>query len=139
MGPRLDQGQEGKGNEGSKPRIGTFNFERRRYPRFSVDLPLEYHRVESPMTQPARALNASEGGLLVYFPERVFLGEYLKVKLFFHFGSRLNSIETLVQVVWVDLHLGEGWGEYRSGVRFVEISSEDLQTLKNFLRQLSEK
>ena len=27
----------------TKPRTGVVNFERRKYPRFSVDLPLEYY------------------------------------------------------------------------------------------------
>ncbi len=100
---------------------------------------MEYSHVESPVIQPARAINASEGGLLIYFPERVKIGEHLKVKLFFHFASKLNTIEALVQVVWVDMHLGEGWGDYRSGVRFVDVSSEGLETLKNFLKELSKK
>ena len=65
------------------------------------------------------------------------IGQHLKLKLFFTSGSEMNTIETLVQVVWIDIHLGEGWGDYRTGVRFVDISQEDLDRLKNFLRSLS--
>jgi len=42
-----------------------------------------------------------------------------------------------VQIAWVDLHLGREWGDYRSGVRFVDISPEDLDRLKTFLTNLS--
>jgi len=84
-----------------------------------------------------RAMNASEGGLLLYVPELIGIGSHLRLKLFFTMGSELNTIETLVEVVWVDVHLGKDWGDYRTGVRFVEISAEDMGKLKSFLRSLS--
>jgi c-di-GMP-binding flagellar brake protein YcgR len=121
----------------TKPRYGTANFERRKYPRFKVDLPIEYLRSDS-LVQHGRAANASEGGLLIYFPEPMEIGQHLKVKLFFSFGSELNIIETLVQVVWTDIHGGERWGDCRTGVRFVDITPEDFEKLKNFLRSLSQ-
>jgi c-di-GMP-binding flagellar brake protein YcgR len=120
-----------------KPRIGIINFEKRRHPRFTVDLPLEYYRVDSPVPETGRAVNASEGGLLVYFPEEVKVGDRLRLRLFFSIGSDLNTIEMVVQIAWVDLHLGKEWGDYRSGVRFIDISPEDLNKLKTFLKNLS--
>jgi len=50
----------------------------------------------------------------------------------------MNTIEMLAEVVWADIHLATGWGDYRCGVRFVDISSEDMTKLKTFLRSLSE-
>lgn len=120
----------------TKPRYGTANFERRKYPRFKLDLPIEYFRTDS-LVQHGRAVNVSEGGLLIYFREPMEIGQYLKVRLFFSPGSELDIIETLVQVAWTDIHGGEGWGDYRTGVRFVDISSENLNKLKDFLRGLS--
>jgi len=121
----------------TKPRTGIVNLERRKYPRFSVNLPVEYYQINSSISHTGRALNASEAGLLIYFPELMEIGQHLKLKLFFTSGSKMNTIETLVQVVWIDIHLGEGWGDYRTAVRFVDISQEDLERLKNFLRSLS--
>jgi len=46
-------------------------------------------------------------------------------------------MEILVQVVWTDIYLAEDWGDYRTGVCFVDISPEDLDKLMNFLRSLS--
>jgi c-di-GMP-binding flagellar brake protein YcgR len=83
------------------------------------------------------ALNASEGGLLVYFPEKMEVGQHLSLKLFFSSRSELNTVETLVEVVWMDLHLEEDRHDYRAGVRFVDISPEDLEKLRGFLRSLS--
>jgi c-di-GMP-binding flagellar brake protein YcgR len=122
----------------SKPRIGIINFERRKHPRFNVDLPVEYHRVQSTLHQTGRVLNASEGGLLIYFPERMEIGQQLRVKLYFSAGSDLESVECFVEVVWVDIHLGESWGDHRSGVKFVDVSSEDLNKIRKFLKSLSQ-
>lgn len=122
--------------KGTKSRYGTVNFEKRKHPRFSVDLPVEYSRANLFADQ-GRATNASEGGLLLYLPEQIGIGNHLRLKLFFTMGSELNAIETLVEVVWVDVHLGKDWGDHRTGVRFVEISAEDMGKLKSFLRSLS--
>jgi c-di-GMP-binding flagellar brake protein YcgR len=82
-------------------------------------------------------VSVSEGGLLIYFPEQMEIGQHLRLKLFFASGSELNAIEIIAEVVWMDIHLGKGWGDYRSGVKFVDISSEDLNRLNNFLRSLT--
>ncbi len=126
----------GTEEKGIKSRYGTVNFEKRKYPRFSVDLPIEYRRSDLSADQ-GRAINASEGGLLLYLPELMGIGDHLRLKLFFTMGSEMNAIEMLVDVVWVDIHLEKDWGDYRTGVRFVEISTEDLGKLKSFLRSLS--
>ena len=120
----------------TKPRYGTVNFEKRNYPRFNIDLPVEYSRTDL-FIKHGRAINASEGGLLLYLPEQMEIGQPLRLKLFLTSGFELNAIETLVEVVWMDIHLGKDWGDYRTGVRFVEISMEDMGKLKNFLRSLS--
>jgi len=121
---------------GTKSRYGIVNFEKRNHPRFNVDLPVEYSRTDVLIDQ-GRAVNASEGGLLLYLPERMKIGNHLRLKLFFSMGAGLNAIETRVAVAWVDLHVGKDWGDYRTGVRFVEISTEDMGKLKSFLKNLS--
>jgi len=125
-----------KEGNGTKLRYGTVNFEKRKHPRFNLDLPIEYSRTDL-FVKHGRAVNASEGGLLLYFPEQMEIGQHLEIKLFFTSGSKMNTIEALVQVVWIDIHLGEGWGDYRTGVKFVDITPEDLNELTNFLRSLS--
>jgi c-di-GMP-binding flagellar brake protein YcgR len=37
----------------------------------------------------------------------------------------------------MDMHLGETRGDYRCGIRFIDISPEDMNKLKNFLRSFS--
>jgi c-di-GMP-binding flagellar brake protein YcgR len=127
-----------KEKEQTESHIGIVNLERRKYPRFTVNLPIEYHRLDSSTRYTGRVLNASEGGLLLYLPEQMEMGQDLKIKLFFTSGVELNTVELLAQVVWTDIHLGKGWGDYRTGVKFIDISSENLNQLKNFLRSLSQ-
>jgi c-di-GMP-binding flagellar brake protein YcgR len=103
-----------------------------------MDLPVEYYQINSSTSHTRRALNASEGGLLIYFPEQMQIGQHLNLKLFFSLGSELNTIELLAEVVWIDIHLGEGWGGYRSGVKFIDISPEDMRKLRDFLKSLSQ-
>jgi c-di-GMP-binding flagellar brake protein YcgR len=131
--------REKRVKEKEKPNshVGVVNLERRKYPRFSIDLPIEYHVLPSSPSFTGRALNASEGGFLVYLSQSIEIGQRLKIKLFFALGAGLSSIEVVVEVVWMDIHLGEGWGDYRCGVKFLDISPEDIHQLKNFLRSLS--
>jgi len=118
----------------NKNRIGIVNFERRKYPRFNIDLPIEYHLITSPISHNGLAVNASEGGLLLYISEWLEAGQQLKVKIFFSSDTGLNAVEALTEVVWKDILMEKGLGEYRCGVKFIEISSENLTRLKNFLR-----
>jgi c-di-GMP-binding flagellar brake protein YcgR len=131
----------GKGKEmeeaAIRPRVGIVNFEKRGHPRFKVDLPIEYFKVNSSTVHIGRVINASEGGLLVTLPEEIEIGQDLQLKLFFISGSEMNTIEMLIEVVWRDIHLGNNWGDYRYGVKFVDISPHDLNRLKNFLMSLS--
>ena len=119
-----------------KIRFGVANFERRRHPRFSVDLPIEYQRIHAPDLHPGRLGNISESGLMVYLAEKPEMDQFLKVKLFFPSDSNLPAIEMIAQVVWVDLHFGES-KDYRSGLRFIEISLKELNKLSGFLNHLA--
>jgi c-di-GMP-binding flagellar brake protein YcgR len=125
----------GKEERETEPRFGTANFERRRHPRFVVDLPIEYWKVNHLKSCPSRAANVCEGGLLVHLSEQPEIGQNLRLNLFVDGGPDLNCIEALVQVVWKDLHLGKE-GDYRTGVKFVDISENDLDALRRFLKNL---
>jgi c-di-GMP-binding flagellar brake protein YcgR len=125
-----------KEEEKTKSRYGTVNFEKRKHPRFDVNLPIEYVRSDLVASR-GEALNASEGGLLLYLPEKMEIEQHLSLKLFFSSGSELKTIETLVKVVWMDIHLGENREDYRAGVKFVDISPGDLEKLRKFLKSLS--
>jgi Tfp pilus assembly protein PilZ len=62
----------------------------------------------------------------------VEVGQNLKVKLFFSSETGLNTIEMVVEVVWINPQPAEGEKHYRSGVRFTNISPENMTKLKEF-------
>ena len=82
----------GSEKEKTESRYGSVNFERRKFPRFSVDLPVEYEKMGS-FVSGGRAPNISEGGLFIYFSERMEVGQHLWLKIFYtNIGSDLESI-----------------------------------------------
>ena len=119
----------------TKPLFGIVNFERRKHPRFSVDLPVEYWQIDNCKSRPSHSVNVGKGGLLLHLSEPIEIGQDLRLNLFIHSGPDLDSIEAVVQLVWKDIHLGKD-GDYRTGVKFVDISAEDMDKLKNFLNGL---
>ena len=117
---------------------GFVNFELRRYPRHAVDLPVECFRINSPISHIGRAINASEGGLMVYLPEKVEIGQHLKLILSVGPKSALDTIDMIAQVVWVDIGSSMPMEDYRVGVMIVDISSTDRLRLKDLLESLSQ-
>ncbi len=127
-----------KDDKADKPQFGIANFERRRSPRFSVNLPVEYSPVDSPSTLGAgHTGNASEGGLMLYLSEKLEVGQPLRVKLYFSSEPGLNFIEVLGQVAWNEISFMRE-GDHRYGVKFLDISPEDLNRLKDYLDNLAQ-
>ena len=120
----------------SRKKMGVLAIEKRRYPRYSVELPLDYARVNGRETHGGIVANASEGGLLVYLPETMKIGDFLKIEIFYANGLELNSVKAIVRVVWSDLAARESWGEHRYGLQFESIEEKDLERLKNLLREV---
>ena len=119
--------------------LATATSEKRKHPRFSCDLPIKYGRTQL-FLKYARAVNASEGGLLLRLPEEMEVGQRITLKLFFPSPSELNTIKASAQVVWMDLHMRKDWSwDYQTGVRFVDICAEDMTVLKNFLGNIGQK
>jgi len=123
----------------AEKRDASLNSEKRKHPRFNVDLPIKYGRTQL-FLKYARAVNASQGGLLLRLPEEIEVGQRLALKLFFPSPSELNTIKASVQVVWMDLHMRKDWSwDYETGVRFVDICTEDMTVLRNFLINVGQK
>lgn len=125
--------------ESTGKNLASVTSEKRKHPRFSVDLPIKYGRTNL-LFKYARAVNASQGGLLLRLPEEMDVGQHLSLKLFFPSQSELNTIKASVRVVWTDLHMRKDWSwDYQTGVRFVDICTEDTSVLRNFLGNLGQK
>ena len=118
-------------------RIDVSGMERRRFHRFTVDLPVDYARLERKRLKAGIAGNASEGGLMVYSHERMKIGTKLYVALLFSMGFELTGVKALSEVVWKDAGWGEGWGRYRYGLKFLEVADGDLAKLKQLQTDLA--
>ncbi len=120
-----------------KSEEGIFIVERRKDPRFTLELPMDYS-IESVDRYGGVAANASKGGLLVHLPEAIVVGTSLKIEILFAKGSELNAVRAIAKVVWSDLAPREIWGEYRYGLEFQSFQEGDLQKLKRLLKEVGE-
>ena len=121
---------------GSQNKMGVLAIEKRKYPRFSVELPLNYSRTEGEKPLGGMVANASEGGLLVYLPERIELGALLKIEILYVRGLELDTIRAVAKVVWCDLAARESWGEHRYGLQFQYIDQKDFAQLTTLLKEV---
>lgn len=115
---------------------GILAIERRKFPRFYVELPLDYERKGKKSDFGGFVKNASEGGILVYLPERLEIGELLKVEIYFPKGLELNTIRGIAKVVWADLAAKESWRDHRYGLAFQSMPKGALQKLRNLLKEV---
>jgi c-di-GMP-binding flagellar brake protein YcgR len=120
----------------SKSKEGVFVVERRKHPRVSVELPLDYSPMDGKEIHKGTAANTSEGGLLAYLPEAIGIGALLKIEILFVRGSEQVMIRGVAKVVWSDLAAKESWGEYRYGLQFQSFQEGDLPKLKNLLKEV---
>ena len=120
----------------SQTKMGVLSIEKRKYPRVSVELPLNYSRTEGKDTLGGMVANASEGGLLVYLPERMEIGALLKIEIFYVRGLELDTIKAVAKIVWCDLAARESWGEHRYGLQFQYIDQKDLSRLTILLKDV---
>jgi hypothetical protein len=118
--------------ESDKPAIPQYIFERRRHPRFMVQLPVEYSRAGASRFRPGYTIDFSEDGFMIAVSEQMETGEDLEMKLYFASTSGLVTIAAVVKVIWADTDAKEA-GYYRFGVRYADISTADKETLKAFL------
>lgn len=119
----------------SKTKMGVLAVEKRKHPRFSVELPLDYSRIEGKEIHGGIVANASLGGILVYLPERFEIGAMLKIEILYVRELELDNIRAIAKVVWSDLAALESPGEYRYGLQFQYIEEEDFARLVALLKE----
>jgi hypothetical protein len=121
----------------SQSKDGILVVEKRDQPRFTVEFPFDYFRMDSEETW-GFATDASEGGLLVYLHEVMEKGTLLKIEILFPKGSDLITIKAVAKVIWCDLGAKEAWGEHRYGVEFQSFSKGSLDQLKLLIKEVAE-
>lgn len=107
--------------------------EKRKHPRFYLNLPIEFRVKDAPSVHGAMVVNASETGLLMQSSNNVPVGTTLNIAVLFSKGFELANFEVLAEVVWTKIHSDEGQKVYQSGIRFIKVLVEDHQKLKHLL------
>jgi len=110
------------------------SIEKRRYPRFLMDLPLEYRLIDIFRAHGALVVNASEAGLLIKSVENIPIGANLDILVLFPKEFELVNFEVLAEVVWNNTYLKESWKGYQCGLNFTSIKEQDRWKLRQLLR-----
>lgn len=136
--PALSKKKEIK-KEKASARKERLAMEKRKHPRLFVELPLDYARKGKKTDFGGIVKNASEGGILVYLPEKIDVGELLKVEIYFAKGLELQTVQGVAKIVWADLAAKETWKEHRYGLEFHSMPKGTIQKLRNLLKDGGEK
>ena len=116
---------------------GHFAAEKREHPRHLLELPVDYSIMDG-QERWGIVADASEGGLLVCLHELIEKGSFLKLEIFFPWGSELSAIKAMAKVVWFDSVAIKMWGEHRHGLVFQAFQKESLDKLRNLLKETAE-
>ena len=79
---------------------GIAIFERRKQPRQRVELLFDYSPLVEREDRGGTLADANEGGLQVYLPEKLQIGELFKIKIFAPVNSEVETIQAIAKVVW---------------------------------------
>jgi hypothetical protein len=109
--------------------------DRRNYPRSHFKLPASYSRKKNEDHYGGIIGNASEGGILVYLPEKLDTGEVLKIEILFAKGWELKTVRGTAKIVWSDLAVHKTRKVHRYGLQFQVVNKSNLQKLKILLKE----
>lgn len=105
--------------------------EKRRHPRHPLRLPAECAGARQAFPDPGSVLDLSEEGLRLDLPTEFGVGQ--EVRLTLHLNG---SIEILARIVWTQRRPGAA-PSYRSGVRMIELSPENIRRVGRLLARVS--
>lgn len=107
--------------------------DRRQYPRFLIDLPLEYRVMDGPKAHGGIVVNVSEIGLLIRSVKNMSIGMKLKIAVLFPKGYELANFEVFAEITRKDPCWEEDWEGYEYGLKFIQILEEDCRKLRQIL------
>jgi hypothetical protein len=107
--------------------------DRRQYPRFLLDLPLEYLVRNASKAHGGLVVNVSEIGLLIRSVKNMSVGTELKVAVLFPKEYELANFDVLAKIIRKDLVWEEDWEGYEYGLKFTRILEVDRRKLRQIL------
>jgi len=109
------------------------NKDKRQYPRFLLDLPLEHQVMGSPNVFGGIAINGSEEGFLIFSRKDMPIGTKLKIAILFPKEYELAGFEMLAEIIRKDIYNKENREGHQYGIGFVRILEEDHSKLIRLL------
>jgi PilZ domain len=107
--------------------------DRRKHPRVSMDLPLEYLANLDSRARGGIVVDASETGFLIYSTHDIPVGTNLKIDVLFPKGYELANFGVFAKIIWKKVDVGERANTYQYGLTFIQILQEDYSKLKKLL------
>lgn len=98
--------------------------ERRRYPRFQIELPLEFKGPDG-LLRGAVVRDISQGGLLICSIHDMPAGKELKVGVFFVDEHELDQLNGTARIIRKDRHSETDWEGYKYALEFVGTPAEN--------------
>ena len=111
--------------------------DKRKYPRSSLDLPLEYRMRGLSYGHGGIAVNGSEGGFLIRCPRDIAVGAELRISVLFPKEFALVGFEASTEILRKDDRWDEEIGYYYA-VRLTRVSEEDRLKLRYVLNSMHE-
>jgi len=104
--------------------------EGRKHPRALLHLPVEYYATNPKTPRLAHTSDLSTDGVLLNIPERLDVGQLIKLAIFVYLDKTVETIMVNSKVVWVAS--AEKEGGFRSGMKFTDLSAKDRHKLEKF-------
>jgi hypothetical protein len=107
------------------------NGEKRNFPRFIIELPLEYQEMGDSCLRGGIVVNASEGGFLIEAVRDIAVGAELNIAVLFPRGFKLANFKVVAKIVRKEPYCKEDmkgnqcWKGYQYGLEFIQILEED--------------
>jgi c-di-GMP-binding flagellar brake protein YcgR len=106
--------------------------DKRKYPQFLLELPLEYQVGNTRNVSGGLVVNVSETGLLIRSVTDMAIGTRIEITVLFPNGYELGSFKVSAELIRKDSREGN-WKGYEYGLRFLQMSEEDNQQLKQII------
>ena len=124
---KVTPGSRGTVNLGDRGR-------RRKSPRISVPLPLEYRKRNDASPQAGFSGTLDEKGLSIYSVlGDLSVTQELGIRVFFPNEYELDSFKAIAAVTWKKAHIELDWKGYKYGLKFIHVSQADREKLKLLL------
>ena len=108
--------------------------EKRKYHRFSLNIPVEVRLLDGPGVHTGMVINASQMGLLVECSNDLPIGERINLQILLMKNTRPEKFRTKAEIIWKqkrNLNDGEG---FQYGLKLVEVLDEGHAKLELLFR-----